>query len=487
MQFRSLFIVALLSLLVLAFGCSQQPAAPADDETAAATTEETLDVAADEAVESPEVEPTADTSIVASINGRNVSRQDLDIATDDLLAQYQQIYSQFGMDIYSMLVGAEGRIFGLRIQSEALDSLFFEALVDLELERRGLALTDEEIDQEFDVQLSAFLDSQGITLDEFEAQIEAQGYDVEEFMAGARKTIGQQLKYEAAQRAVSEPLEFDEDELVEYFEANRANYETEEQIRASHILVDTEEEAIDLHLQLADGADFATLAQEYSTDTGSAENGGDLGWFSRGQMVTEFEEAAFALEIGQLSEIVETDYGFHIILLTDHRDATSPEYAEVADQVLSDLEAETMEARFSAWYENAYESAEMTVYDPLLQAMRTRIEDTDAGLASFEALKADGSVQEPYLSYIIGSIYEAKMYDAETEQRTLESQVTEELDYASELAELDATIDEYRSSALAAYQDALDDFGGSNTEIESKIETLTPAEEPEAEAAETVM
>ena len=271
MQFRSVLVLTLLSLLVLALGCSQQPAAPADDETAAVTTEETQEVASDESVESTEVEPTADTSIVASISGRNVSREDLDIATDDLLAQYQQVYSQFGMDIYSMLVGAEGRIFGLRMQSEALDSLFFEALVDLELERRGLALTDEEIDQEFEEQLTAFLAYQGITLDEFETQIEAQGYDVQEFMDGARSTIGQQLKYEAAQRAVSEPLEFNEDELVDYFEANRANYETEEQIRASHILVDTEEEAIDLHLQLADGADFATLAQEYSTDTGSAE------------------------------------------------------------------------------------------------------------------------------------------------------------------------------------------------------------------------
>ncbi len=87
----------------------------------------------------------------------------------------------------------------------------------------------------------------------------------------------------------------------------------EEQVWARHILVESEEEAQDVIDQLEDGADFAELAEEVSIDTGSAAQGGDLGWFGRDQMVAPFEEAAFSLEIGEISEPVESDFGWHVI------------------------------------------------------------------------------------------------------------------------------------------------------------------------------
>jgi len=92
-----------------------------------------------------------------------------------------------------------------------------------------------------------------------------------------------------------------------------------EQVHARHILFATREEAEAALARIKAGEDFATLATELSTDTGSKENGGDLGWFTRGQMLKEFEDAAFSLPVGQVSEVVETSAGFHLILVEDHQ------------------------------------------------------------------------------------------------------------------------------------------------------------------------
>jgi len=91
----------------------------------------------------------------------------------------------------------------------------------------------------------------------------------------------------------------------------------EEQVLASHILVETEEEAQVVITRLEAGEDFTAVAIEVSTDTSSGANGGDLGWFGRGQMVPEFEEAAFNLEIGEISDPIQSDFGWHIILKQD--------------------------------------------------------------------------------------------------------------------------------------------------------------------------
>lgn len=98
---------------------------------------------------------------------------------------------------------------------------------------------------------------------------------------------------------------------------------SEEQIHAYHILVETEEEAKAVLSRLQSGEDFAALAKELSKDTGSAEKGGDLGWFPRGVMVEPFEEAAFALQPGQISEPVKTDFGYHVIKVVE-RDSNRP-------------------------------------------------------------------------------------------------------------------------------------------------------------------
>ena len=135
------------------------------------------------------------------------------------------------------------------------------------------------------------------------------------------------------------------------YKANPARFEVPAQIRASHILVakgpDAKAAAEKLLAELKKGADFAALAKEHSADTGSAIKGGDLGFFGKGRMVPPFEEAAFALNTpGELSGLVESEFGFHIIKLEASRPAGTLPFDEVRDALRREASAKiTNEAR----------------------------------------------------------------------------------------------------------------------------------------------
>jgi peptidyl-prolyl cis-trans isomerase C len=107
----------------------------------------------------------------------------------------------------------------------------------------------------------------------------------------------------------------------------------ETEVRASHILVETEEQAKEIGKRLKAGEDFAKLATELSKDPGSGKQGGDLGFFTKERMVPEFSTAAFALEIGQVSEPVKSQFGFHVIKMTEKREKPVPSFDEVKDQI----------------------------------------------------------------------------------------------------------------------------------------------------------
>lgn len=153
-------------------------------------------------------------------------------------------------------------------------------------------------------------------------------------------------------------------------EAVRARYDKEiantppvNEIKASHILVKTEEEARAIIKALDEGADFAELAKEKSTD-GAAANGGDLGFFGPGRMVPEFEKAAFALEVGAYSkEPVQTQFGYHVIMVTDKRVQQPPAFEQVKEQVRSLL---FRELYFEA-VSKLREGAEIEISDPALK------------------------------------------------------------------------------------------------------------------------
>jgi peptidyl-prolyl cis-trans isomerase C len=107
----------------------------------------------------------------------------------------------------------------------------------------------------------------------------------------------------------------------------------EEEVRARHILVETEDEAKAISQQIKGGADFAELAKEKSKDPGSAKEGGDLGYFAKGSMVPEFAEVAFKMYPGQVSNPVKTQFGWHIIKLEDKRSRQVPDFDQVKNQI----------------------------------------------------------------------------------------------------------------------------------------------------------
>ena len=138
---------------------------------------------------------------------------------------------------------------------------------------------------------------------------------------------------------------------------NKDTPATDEQVWARHILVETEEEARATYERLRKGEDFATVAKEVSKDTGSGANGGDLGWFGKGAMVTEFETAAFAMKVGEISKPIKSQFGYHIIQVLGHeeRPLNATQYQQKKDKVFSDWLAEARKGAkvqtFDVWKE----------------------------------------------------------------------------------------------------------------------------------------
>jgi peptidyl-prolyl cis-trans isomerase D len=220
---------------------------------------------------------------------------------------------------------------------------------------------------------------ESLTEEEIQAYFEAH-------KATYREPEQRQIRYVALTperfRTVSVP---DESEVTRYYDSHQEDFRQEEQVRARHILFKVpshatpeEEEPIrataaQVLQELRSGADFATLARQHSEDTASAEKGGDLGAFGRGQMVASFEEAAFALAVGQSSDLVRSDFGYHIIQVEEHITAALKPLTEVQQEIITRLQKEKAQ------------EATLTFLDDLLVVLEENPEQF-AALASTHAL-----------------------------------------------------------------------------------------------------
>ena len=202
-------------------------------------------------------------------------------------------------------------------------------------------VTDEEIQAEYDVVAEQYGD-------QFATALESNGLTEE--------TFKQNIRFNLLQQKAMDNVEITDEEIQSYYD--QAKYE----LNARHILVETEEEAKAIIEELKNGTDFAQLAKEKSVDTGSGAEGGELGWFSVGKMVTEFNDAAYALELNTISEPIKSDFGYHIIEVTDKREVEGyGTLEEKKEEIREQLKAQ--KADWNAIQEKLLEEAKIEVKD----------------------------------------------------------------------------------------------------------------------------
>ncbi|OOE13014.1 peptidylprolyl isomerase [Fictibacillus arsenicus] len=208
-------------------------------------------------------------------------------------------------------------------------------------------VTDKEIDKEID-KIKEELGGE----DAFKQALEQNGLSDEKQL---KERVKSMLLNE---KAATEGVKISEDEMKKVFEEK---YKTE--VKASHILVDDEKTAKEVQKKLNDGGDFAKLAEEYSKDPGSKSKGGDLGFFGKGAMVPEFEKVAFTLDKGETSDLVKSDYGVHIIKVTDKRENKFEDKKEQVEQELKQQKAKPI----TEILENLRKKADVKIKDKELK------------------------------------------------------------------------------------------------------------------------
>jgi peptidyl-prolyl cis-trans isomerase C len=224
-------------------------------------------------------------------------------------------------------------------------------------QEEGITVSDAEVDQEIEnikKQVGEQARSSGQDVSDQEAFDQAleQNQISEEQL---RQDVRENLPVQQVQERVSGDAEPSQEEVQAFYDENKAAQFTQPAQRCMrHILFnkDQQQKAEEVKTQLQNGGDFAELAQENSQDPGSAENGGDLGCLGKGETVPPFEEAAFAAEQGEIVGPVETEFGYHIIEVTDIREEETQPLEDVETQITAQLAATQQEEEFTKWLED---------------------------------------------------------------------------------------------------------------------------------------
>ncbi len=241
----------------------------------------------------------------------------------------------------------------LESRRKVLDLLIEEKLVDQQCKKLSIRVSARDLD----MALENVKKLNAITDEQLESALMAEGLSLEDYRQQLREQI---RRAKLVSRVVRKKVILDEESLKEFYSEHIERFKEPDQIRASHILIVIPREADDLLVEayrhkgktilekLRRGEDFQGLARVYSDDA-SAKNGGDLGFFKRGELLPEFELAAFSLQPGQVSGLVRTRIGFHIIKVTERKEGSIIPYEEVTEKVKDQYIKEESERLYEVW------------------------------------------------------------------------------------------------------------------------------------------
>ena len=251
------------------------------------------------------------------------------------------------------------------IKSQALDNLINLELLYQEAVKAGVKVDDKEISHHFDILKDRFPSPES-----FNTWMEKNNLTEETICYHMNR--GMVVKNFTQEKLVNS-ITVPEKDIKAYYEANEKAYRQPEEIRASHILIKVDPKAGDaakaealkraeaIKKRIDGGEDFAALAKELSEGP-SRNKGGDLGYFKRGQMVKPFEEAAFAMKPGEVSGVVPTRFGYHIIKVVDKKPAGQLTYEEVKDKIELMLKQKQLSTKVNDFLKEKKKEADITIY-----------------------------------------------------------------------------------------------------------------------------
>lgn len=274
----------------------------------------------------------AEEKIIATVNGEAIPQQAVDFELQRLI----HFYHQQGMPDNQIQAQLPA------LQSQALDQAIGTKLLINETRQRQVPVSAEELEQQFTVYVNQF----GGNQEQLVKAIEAQGMTVESFKEELRQGAMINKLIEQVCADVPAPTE---EEMQAHYDAHKDEYVTQDRVLAQHILVKTDssdeasktaarEKLEAIRARIVSGeSTFDAEAKEHSDCPSGKSNGGSLGWFGRGMMVKPFEEVAFSIALNTVSEILETQFGYHIIVKTDEEKGHAPAFEEIKDKVKSFL------------------------------------------------------------------------------------------------------------------------------------------------------
>jgi peptidyl-prolyl cis-trans isomerase C len=254
-----------------------------------------------------------------------------------------------------------------QVLQQILDSLIDRELLLQQAKSKKITVTPQQVDAQMQQLAQRFPSPEA-----FDQALAAQNFTRDT----VKKDVeGQLLRRQLVEKEILDKVKVSDRDVQDFYDKNKDKYVEEEQVRARHILVKVPKEAsaaddaklkgkADEALKRAKkGEDFATLAKELSDD-GSKQDGGDLGFFPRGRMVGPFEEAAFALQPNQISDVIRTQFGYHIIKVEERKAGRALPFAEAQEQVKEDLTRERTYERYQQYVAGLRSKAKVEVLLP---------------------------------------------------------------------------------------------------------------------------